>query len=150
MTSPTTRVDPLSIDELYGHLLAHQMRLDQQTSALDLPPATANFTNRSFTPRGRGYRGHGGHPFNRGRGYFPNNRGRGSYFSPDAATNSRPTCQMCGKLGHTAFRCYHRQDPIPDQQAPASPQTYYSTPTLPAEDVWYPNTGTTHHVTNEL
>jgi hypothetical protein len=29
VTSVTTRVDPLSIDELYGHLLAHEMRLDQ-------------------------------------------------------------------------------------------------------------------------
>jgi hypothetical protein len=92
VTSVTTRVDPLSIDELYGHLLAHEMRLEHQTSALDLPPAAANFTNRSFTPRGRDYCGHVGRPFNRDRGYFPNNRGRGSYFSPDAATSSRPTC----------------------------------------------------------
>jgi hypothetical protein len=132
VTSVTTRVDPLSIDELYGHLLAHEMRLDQQTSALDLPPAAANFTNRSFPPRGKGYRGRGGRPFNRGRGYFPNNRGRDSYFSPDAATGSRPTCQICGKIGHTAFRCYHRQESIPDQQPPPSPQAYYSTPALPA------------------
>jgi hypothetical protein len=50
VTSVTTRVDPLSIDELYGHRLAHEMCLDQQTSALDLPPAAANFTNRSFLP----------------------------------------------------------------------------------------------------
>jgi len=130
VTSVTTRVDPLSIDELYGHLLAHEMHLDQQTSALDLPPAAANFTNHSFPPRGRGYRGRGGRPFNRGRGYFPNNRGRGSYFSPDAATDSRPTCQICGKIGHTAFRCYHRQESIPDQQPPLSPQASYSTPRM--------------------
>jgi len=89
-----TSVDPLSIDEFYGHLLAHEMRLDQQTSPLDLPLLAANLTNRSFPPRGRGYRGRGGRPFNRGRGYFPNNRGRGSYFSPDSATSSRPTCQI--------------------------------------------------------
>jgi hypothetical protein len=126
------------------------MRLDQQTSALDLPPAAANFTNHSFPPRGRGFCGRGGRPFNRGNGYFPNNRGRGSYFSPDGATGSRPTCQICGKIGHTAFRCYHQQESIPDQQHPPSPQAYYSTPALPAEDVWYPDTGATHHVTNEL
>ena len=29
VTSVTTRVDPLSLDELYGHLLAHEQRLEQ-------------------------------------------------------------------------------------------------------------------------
>jgi len=28
VTSVTTRVDPLSIDELYGHILAHEMRIE--------------------------------------------------------------------------------------------------------------------------
>jgi hypothetical protein len=37
-----------------------------------------------------------------GRGSSSNNRGRGSYFSNDATSSSRPTCQFCGKLGHTA------------------------------------------------
>jgi len=36
VTSVTTRVDPLSIDELYNHLLAHEMRLEQQIPALDI------------------------------------------------------------------------------------------------------------------
>ena len=30
VTSVTTRVDPLTIDELYGHLLAHELRLKHQ------------------------------------------------------------------------------------------------------------------------
>jgi len=37
ITSVTTRVNPLSIDELYGHLLAHEMHLEQQILALDVP-----------------------------------------------------------------------------------------------------------------
>jgi hypothetical protein len=36
VTSVTTRVDPLSIDELYGLLLAHEMRLEQQVPTLDI------------------------------------------------------------------------------------------------------------------
>ena len=28
VTSMTTRVDPLIVDELYGHLLAHELRLE--------------------------------------------------------------------------------------------------------------------------
>jgi hypothetical protein len=60
VTSVTTRVDPLSIDELYGHLLAHEMRLDQQLPAIDALPPTANFTTRGSPSRGRGFRGRGG------------------------------------------------------------------------------------------
>ena len=30
VTSVTTRVDPLTIDELNGHLLAHELRLEHQ------------------------------------------------------------------------------------------------------------------------
>jgi hypothetical protein len=56
VTAVTTRVDPLSIDELYGHLLAHEMRLDQQLPAVDALPPAANFTTRSSPSRGRGFR----------------------------------------------------------------------------------------------
>jgi hypothetical protein len=42
VTSVTTRVDPLSIDELYGHLLAHEMRIEQQLPSIDLAQPYAN------------------------------------------------------------------------------------------------------------
>jgi hypothetical protein len=64
VTSVTTRVDPLSIDELYGHLLAHEMRLDQQLPAVDALSPAANFTTRGSPSRGRGFRGRGGRPYN--------------------------------------------------------------------------------------
>jgi hypothetical protein len=114
VTSVTTRVDPLSIDELYGHLLAHEMRLEQQIS-------------------------------------FAGSHGPGSYFPSDASSASRPTCQICGKFGHIAARCCHRQDTsFTDQQQPPSPHAYYSTPVMLAEKVWYLDTGATHHITNDL
>ena len=42
-TSVTIRVDPFSIDELYGHLLAHELRLEHQQPTVDLSIAGANF-----------------------------------------------------------------------------------------------------------
>ena len=43
VTSMTTRVDPLSIKEPYGHLLAHELRLEHQQPIVDLSIARANF-----------------------------------------------------------------------------------------------------------
>jgi hypothetical protein len=149
VTSVTTRVNPLSIDELYGHFLAHEMRLEQQLPAIDVHPPAANFTTRNSPSRGQGFRDRGGRPYNRGRGSFSSNRGRGSYFSPDAASSTRPPYQICGKPDHTAIRCYYRQDP-PKQYQQSTPQGYYSTPVLPAEEIWYPDTGATHHLTSQL
>lgn len=51
----TTRVDPCSIEELYGHLLAHEIRLEQQQLGIDLAIAGANFVGQ-----GNARGGHGG------------------------------------------------------------------------------------------
>jgi hypothetical protein len=52
VTSVTTRVDPLSIDELYGLLLAHEMRLEQQVPTLDIQQPMANLSSRAPMARG--------------------------------------------------------------------------------------------------
>jgi len=46
VTSVQTRVEPLPIEELYGHLLAHEQRLDHQTIAIDLAVSGANVASR--------------------------------------------------------------------------------------------------------
>jgi hypothetical protein len=156
VTSVTMRVDPLSMDEQYGHVLAHEMRIEQQLPSIDLAQPSANISSRSPMPRGQGYRGcessssYGGQHYYRGHGSSSNNRGRGSYFSNDNASSSRPTCQICGKLGHTTIRCYQRQESTSPSESQHSPQAYYSSPALPTEDNRYLDTEATHHVTNEL
>jgi hypothetical protein len=59
VTSVTTRLDPLSLDELYGHLLAHKMRIEHHLSSTEPTLPAANFSARAPMPRGRGTRGHG-------------------------------------------------------------------------------------------
>lgn len=69
-------------------------------------------------------------PYNKGRGRNNNNsnrevRGKGSPSQPNQFSNQcnqfsrnqsssssskRPTCQVCGKLGHLAIDCYHHID----------------------------------------
>ncbi len=72
VTFVQTRVDPLSLDELYGLLLTHEQRLEQHlTIATDLSFSTANMAARNSSPHG-----HGGQF---GRGFSSNtNSGRGN------------------------------------------------------------------------
>ena len=54
VTSVTTRVDPLSIEDLYGHLLAHELRLKHQQPTVDLSLARATFAGQGTSRGGRG------------------------------------------------------------------------------------------------
>uniref|UniRef100_A0A7N2M6I2 Uncharacterized protein n=1 Tax=Quercus lobata TaxID=97700 RepID=A0A7N2M6I2_QUELO len=52
VSSVTTCVDPFSLEDLYGHPLAHEIRLEQQQPTIDLSLASANFANRGNSARG--------------------------------------------------------------------------------------------------
>jgi len=51
VTSVTTCVDPLSLEDLYGHLLTHEVHLEQNQPVADLTLAAANFANRGNSSR---------------------------------------------------------------------------------------------------
>ena len=110
------------------------------------------------------YRGRGGSNgrfgYNRGRGY--STRGRGFHqqvppgnSSSQGEASNRPSCQICGRFGHNALKCYRRFDisyqsaDIPSAMAalhisndpPATDQTYNGTE-------WFPDTAATTHVTD--
>jgi hypothetical protein len=53
---------------------------------------------------------------------------------------------MLSKAGNFQSSDLYQQSQQPYQQ---TPHAYYSSPTLPTEDNWYPDTGATHHVTSE-
>ena len=52
VTSVQTRADPLSLEELYGHFLAHELRLVQNQPSVDLSMAIAHFANKTSSTRG--------------------------------------------------------------------------------------------------
>ncbi|KAA8539386.1 hypothetical protein F0562_026078 [Nyssa sinensis] len=75
VTSVTTKGEPLSLEDLYGHLLAHEKRLEQHQAAVDLTVANANFTSRNTTNcGGRGNRRSS--PSHDGRGHYQNSPSR--------------------------------------------------------------------------
>jgi len=79
VTSITTWLDPLSLDEI-------------------------NFSSRGSPWHGQGYRGHGHTNNYCSRGFFSPGRSRGTASHPDSGQSSRPICQLCDKIGHTAPR----------------------------------------------
>jgi hypothetical protein len=116
VTSMTTRANPISRDDIYGLLLSHEMRLEQQMANMDLSNATAHVTARNSSHYGRhdrifnAARGRGfpnGHGY---RGFSFGQHGRAQPFHLHGASSSRPLCQICNKLGHYAISCYQRFD----------------------------------------
>jgi hypothetical protein len=149
VTSVTPRVYPLSLEEIYGHLLAYEMWLKQHLFIAEISQPSANFSSRSQDGRGRGnnYGGCGG---NRGRGQSSNGRVCGSYFTNNSSSQPRHTCKACGKQWHTTLWCYRRFDQGYQGESSTNPQAFYSSPTLVTDENWYLDTRATHHIPNEM
>jgi len=56
VTSVTTRLESISLDELHGYLLTQEMRLEQQVTVSSFPMSTANMATRQSSSHNRGYR----------------------------------------------------------------------------------------------
>ena len=152
VTSVKTQVHPMSLEDLYGHMLSHELRLAQHQPTVDLSNGSANFTNKSFSTRG-GCGGRNSSTFSSncgGRSNFNSNRGRGrgrnnSYYNPN-----QPVCQVCQKPGHTALQCYHHFDNSYTVESTPPMQALLATPQQAPDYNWYPDSGATHHVTHDL
>ncbi|WVZ64158.1 hypothetical protein U9M48_013721 [Paspalum notatum var. saurae] len=155
------RTEPIFVNEVYSQLLAFETRLEIYTN--NSGSSSVNSASRGShgsagnrgrgTGRGRGAgRGRsnasysnnsgnssrqGGHPARGGggRGYNNNN------------SNSRPTCQVCYKYGHSADKCWHRfdEDYVPDERHAAAALGSNN-----IDNNWYTDTGATDHIAGDL
>lgn len=104
---------PHSLRNVRTLLLSHEGRINQKV-AVDLSAEmSANLTTQKIFFGGnhgnnQGYYSGKGVFQNNSRGGFARNRGRGrgSHWN----NNSRPQCQLCGKLGHIVQKCYCQFD----------------------------------------
>lgn len=60
------------------------------------------------------------HHQNRNTYHNRGNRFRGRNRYSPYPPNNRPTCQICGKMGHTAAVCYHRYDKATNNSSPTA------------------------------
>ncbi|KAG7599793.1 Retrotransposon Copia-like N-terminal [Arabidopsis suecica] len=125
-------------------------------TAMDANPHKAFYTARGgYSGRGRGQnrggsRGRSSYS-TQGRG-FPQQFGQGSSKSNYGANDQRPTCQICGKYGHAAYKCYKRFDENYQTEVESFPQAMAAmklneSPQYPGGG-WYPDSAATHHITN--
>ena len=149
VTSVKIRTDPLSLEDLYGHLLSHELHLAQNQPSVDLSFGTAHFVQKISSTHdgssGRSFSSNqsGRTSFCQGRSH---NRGRGR----GRSQGNRPICQVCGKIGHLALTCYHRFDNNYTRDSRPNMQALLATPQSQCDPNWYPDISATHHLTNDL
>jgi hypothetical protein len=151
VTSIQTQINPIALEDIYGHLLSHELRLSHNQPSVDLSAASANFVHKGSSPRG----GRGGRSSNstssfRGRSGFNTQRGRGRGRSNFPIASNCPVCQVCHKPGHVALQCYHRFDNTYQFDNSPQMQALLATPQQTQDSNWYPDSGATHHVTSDL
>ena len=134
------------------------VNFDDKLQAYNQPPETnphmAFHTGRGYNTRGRGnygyrggYRGRGANSYStRGRGFSQQFTGGSS-----SGNNTRPTCQICGRYGHSAARCYNRFDQ--DFESPETVHNALTTMKLSDQErqsggEWYPDSAASAHITN--
>lgn len=137
VSSVAARVEPMTVGDLYAQLLSFEQRMEL------LQGGSRSSTN-SMLCGGRGggrhEHGHGNGGGDRGRGYCHDNDGKGN-------NTNKPICQLCGKVGHTAIKCWKRFDTSyagEEKVARAAMSTYG------IDTNWYLDTRATDHITGEL
>jgi len=104
-------------EDIFYKLTGFEDKLQSYQPTMDVSPHQAFYTNRGgYSGCGRGgyrggYRGRGSYT-TQGRG-FPQQFGQSAQRSSNGAgagAGNRPTCQICGKYGHSANACYRRFD----------------------------------------
>ncbi|PKU76806.1 Retrovirus-related Pol polyprotein from transposon TNT 1-94 [Dendrobium catenatum] len=141
-TAIRTNMRSVSVDELYTLLCSEELNMAHET-AKDLQ--SLNITgNQTALTAGRG-RGRGRSSHYRGR---PNSRPQNTTNQSQGNKSSRPviTCQICGKFGHSAIKCWHRHD---DNYNSDPTPALFTTPTPSPSSEWFLDSGASSHLTSD-
>lgn len=147
-------VPEMSFEDAVFKLVNFDDKLKVYSQAPEVTPHLAFHTDRGYSNRVRGYYNNRGIR-SRGSGdsgsYSTRGRRFHQQFSGSNSTN-RPQCQICGRLGHTAVRCYNRFD----QNYQSAETLHNALTTVKLSDQhqhngqeWYPDSAASSHITND-
>ena len=148
-------VAELSFEDAVFKLVNFDDKLKVYSHVLEVSPHLAFHTGRGYSNRGRGYYNNRGH---RGRGVSNtggsySTRGRGFQQQlTGGSSNTRQTCQICGRFGHSTARCYNRFD---QDFQPQQTQHALTTARLSEQQQqfngqeWFPDSAASAHITND-
>ena len=154
-----TSSESITLQEVQYILQTHEMKLETLSAAttVDLSSSSVHFAQQKLFRGGSGGRGRF---FAGGRGRFPSGgRGYNSF--------NKPLCQICGRMGHMALKCFYRFDvtyqnqfqnqkawgeySADDSSTPVSQSQAYITSLTTVNDAsWFLNSEATHHVTSTI
>ncbi|PKU80139.1 Retrovirus-related Pol polyprotein from transposon TNT 1-94 [Dendrobium catenatum] len=146
-TAIRTNLQPISIDDLYTLLCSEEQNLAQE-AIKDLQ--TLQISDPSvalYSSRGRG-RSRGdssrGRPPSASRNFRSNTR------RSDKNTSNPVTCQICSKFGHSALRCWYRNDPSYTEESQLQKTALFSPSDSTSPSDWYLDSGASTHLTSDI
>ena len=142
-----------NFDDVVFKLIGFNDKLSTYESSTEVSLHQAFYSNNrgGYSSRGRGNRGgtHGGGGYStQGRGFhqqISHGSGRGGGSSED-----RPTCQICNKFGHPAYKCFKRFDhSFQTEEYHRALAAFRSKQQQTTGQEWCADSGATAHITNQ-
>ncbi|KAG7589577.1 GAG-pre-integrase domain [Arabidopsis suecica] len=144
-----------TFDDVASRLKTFADRLTSYNVSTEASPHLAFYTNYSGRGKGNSYgrsgntQGRGGYYSTKGRG-FPQQITSGSSSSGTYNTENKVVCQICGKPGHPALKCWHRfNNSYQYEELPAALTAMRITDVTDHNgSEWVGDSGATAHITN--
>nr|CAC37623.1 copia-like polyprotein [Arabidopsis thaliana] len=148
--SSLSKLPAPTFNDVISEVQGFDSKLQSYDDTVSVNPHLAFNTERSNSgapqynsnSRGRGRSGQ-----NRGRGgYSTRGRGFSQHQSASPSSGQRPVCQICGRIGHTAIKCYNRFDNNYQSEVPTQAFSALRVSDETGKE-WYPDSAATAHIT---
>ena len=146
VTTITARTDPITLEEVYALLLTTESCLQHHNSPI-VQPTVHVATRQSSSSSYRGRNSYRGRDRNyREVSFYNGSNGRNTFH------RDTMICQVCDKPDYSAKKCYHRFNVTYRDNAAKSSNVQGLMATTSSISVtdWHPDTGATHHLTNNM
>lgn len=146
VVSVTVRAELISLSNLQGLLLSYEYHLEQMIS-LEQGLGQVNLSaKQSNNPKNDNNKPTS---FNNNQVYGGRSR-RGQGRGRNTNSSNQNQCQVCNKFGHSTLNCYHHFDHAYQVLSKSHMAVVIAQPSAVGDSNWYPDSGATYHLTNDM